>query len=272
MSQLSLPRVSFAGREVGRMLLGGNPFSGFGHHPNDPDYDRQLRQYFTDEKVLETMTVAVGAGINAFHGRGDENVFRWLANYRAWAEAQPGKPELLWLGQTAPDRYVDGRPEPCIENMAANDPLAIYIHGATSDKLYQDGEPDRLKGLVAFIKSLGLPAGIGSHRPEVIRLAYERDYGADFYVLSLRRIDEVPSVCEDEAEAADTFRTIPTQMLAIKVLAAGRLPVREAFAYAARHLKPGDLMTVGMRDYEVEGNVRAAAEAFSLAGDTVGVA
>lgn len=262
MNEMSLPRVSFAGRQIGRMLLGGNPFSGFGHHPNIPDYDRRLREYFTDEKILETMIIAYRAGINGFHLRGDQNVFRWLANFRSWAASQPDGPQLNWLAQSAPDCYPEGRPEGNLEAMAKHGPMAIYIHGGTSDKLYCEDRPDELKKLVRFIKSLGFPAGIGSHRPEVIRLAHEREYGADFYILSLRSVDDEPAVCENEQLAAETFRTIPTQMVAIKTLAAGRLPPAEAFRYAAHTLKPTDLITVGMRDYEVAENVRLAAAAF----------
>jgi hypothetical protein len=260
---LTLPRVEFAGRQVSRMLLGGNPFSGVAHRPEDPDAGRRLREYFTDDKVLETMAIAVGAGINAFHGRGDENVFRWLANFRAWAEAQPDRPVLHWLGQTAPDRYRDGRVEPNIEEMAQHGPMAIYIHGNTSDRAYTEGHPEDLKSLVAFIHSLGLPAGIGAHKPEVIKLAEERDFGADFYVLSLRHIPQSPNICADEALAAETIRSVPKQFVAIKTLGAGRLEPQGCFRYAAATLKPTDLMTVGMRDYEVLDNVRMASEAFA---------
>ena len=262
MSEIPLPRVSFAGRQIGRMLLGGNPFSGFGHRPSVPGYDDHLREYFTDEKILETMTVAYRAGINGFHLRGDENVFRWLANFRAWAASQPDRPEPNWLAQSAPDCYPDGKAEGNIEAMARHRPMAIYIHGGTSERLHDEGRIEELKGLVSFTKSLGFPAGIGSHRPEIIRLAHEREYGADFYILSLRSVDDEPNVCENEQTTAETFRAIPTQMVAIKALAAGRLPVAQAFRYAARTLKPADLMTVGMRDYEVAENARLAAAAF----------
>ncbi|NPV09985.1 MAG: hypothetical protein HPY83_18730 [Anaerolineae bacterium] len=262
---LSLPRVEFAGRQVSRMLLGGNPFSGMAHRPEDPDAGRRLREYFTDAKVLETMTIAVGAGINAFHGRGDENVFRWLANFRAWSESQPDRPVLHWLAQTAPDRYRDGKVEPNIEQIARHHPMAIYVHGATSDKAYTEGRPDELQSLVAFIHSLGFVAGIGTHMPQVVRLAEERDYGADFYVLSLRHILQSPHICPDERLAADTIRSIPKQFVAIKALGAGRLDPEASFRYAAATLKPTDLMTVGMRDYEVLEDVRLASEAFRAA-------
>ena len=265
MASQALPRVPFAGRQISRMLLGGNPFSGFGHHPNDPDYDRRLLEYFTDEKVLETMVTAARAGINGVHLRGDEKVFRWLANYRAWAAAEPGRPELHWLAQTAPDRYPEGRAEPNIEAIAANRPMAIYVHGGTSDGYFDQGRVEDLKGLLAFIRSLGIPAGLGSHRASLIRLFEERDFGADFYIISLRNISEEYRVCESEQAAAAAIRETPRQFVAIKVLAAARLPAPQAFGYAAATLKPTDLMTVGMRDYEVEEDVRLAAGAFAAA-------
>lgn len=265
MSDLVLPRVTFAGRQVGRMLIGGNPFAGFGHRPAVPGYDDELRAYFTDEKVQETLVTAVRAGINAFHGRGDAHTFRYLANFRAWAAAQPDHPALNWLGQTAPDCYVDGRPEANIERMAENGPMAIYLHGGTTDSLYREGRMADVARLVAFIKSLGLPAGVGAHYPEPLRQAEAMGLGADFYILSLRSVDGEPNVVEDEAANAAAFRAIPTQMVAIKVLGAGRVPPAEAFAYAAERLKPQDMMTVGMRDYEVAENVRAATAAFRAA-------
>ena len=258
-----VPRVSFAGQQVSRMLLGGNPFAGFGHRPSDPDFDRQLRAYFTDEKVLETMVAAWRAGINACHLRGDDNTFRWLARFRAWAATQPERPQMHWLAQTAPDRYPEGRVEGNIEAIAANHPLAIYVHGGTSDNLYAEGRAEYLRDLVGYIKGLGFAAGIGAHDPAIPRLAEERGYGADFYILSLRAIDDEPLVCRDETDTARCFRELPRQVVAIKVLAAGRLSPVEAFRYAARTLKPTDLMTVGMRDYEVEGNARLVTAALA---------
>ena len=268
MHQWRLPLVTFAGRQVSRMFLGGNPFSGVAHRPEDPDAGRRLREYFTDEKVLETMTIAAGAGINVFHGRGDENVFRWLSNYRAWAETQPSHLALNWLAQTAPDRYVDGQVEPNIEAIAEHGPMAIYIHGGTGDQTFAAGHAEYLKQLVAFIKSLGFYAGLGAHQPPVIRAAEEGDFGADFYVLSLRHVPQSPDICRDEGLAADTIRSIPKPFVANKPLGAGRLEPEASFRYAAATLKPTDVMTVGMRDYEVLPNVRMAAEAFAAQGDT----
>lgn len=266
----ALPKVTFAGRQVSRMLLGGNPFSGMAHRPEDPDAGRRLREYFTDAKVLETMTIAVKAGINAFHGRGDGNVFRWLDNYRAWSETQPDRPVLHWLGQTAPDQYVDGRVEPNIETMAKHGPMAIYVHGATGDNAFEDGRLGYLRDLVAYIKSLGLTAGIGAHRPAVIRAAEEGNVGADFYVLPLRHIPQSPDICRDELLAAETIRSVPKPFVAIKALGAGRFEPEPCFRYAVSVLKPGDVMTVGMRDHEVEPNVRMAAAAFAAdEGDDV---
>ncbi|NLT43377.1 MAG: hypothetical protein GXX93_11935 [Anaerolineae bacterium] len=258
-----LPRVTFAGTSVSRMLLGGNPFSGVAHRPEDPDAGRRLREYFTDDKVLETMTIAVQVGINAFHGRGDSNVFRWLDNYRAWADREPNRPVLHWLGQTAPDQYVDGRVEPNIDTMAGHGPMAIYVHGATGDKCHEEGRLEYLRDLVAHIKGLGLTAGIGSHRPAVIRAAEEAGLGTDFYVLSLRHIRQSPDICRDEQWAAETIRSIAKPFVAIKALGAGRLQPEACFRYAAQVLKPTDVVTVGMRDYEVVPNVRLAASAFA---------
>jgi len=209
------------------------------------------------------MTIAVRAGINAFHGRGDANVFRWLDNYRAWAEEQPDHPTLHWLGQTAPDQYVDGRVEPNIDTMAQHGPMAVYVHGATGDKCHEEGRMEYLRDLVGHIKSLGLTAGIGSHRPHVIRAAEESDLGADFYVLSLRHIPQSPDICGDERLAAETIRSVAKPFVAIKVLGAGRLQPEPCFRYAAQVLKPTDVMTIGMRDYEVAGNVRMATTAFT---------
>lgn len=262
-SSPALPRVAFAGRPVSRMLLGGNPFSGVAHRPEDPDAGRRLREYFTDDKVLETMTIAVRAGINAFHGRGDDNVFRWLDNYRAWAQTQPDRPALNWLGQTAPDRYVDGRVEPNIDTMAKHGPMAIYVHGNTSDTCHREGRVEYLRDLVTHIKGLGLFAGIGAHRPEILREVEDGGFGADFYVLSLRHIAQSPDICRDEALAAETIRSIGKPFVAIKALGAGRLDPESCFRYAAQTLKPTDVVTVGMHDYEVLPNVRMAAAAFA---------
>jgi len=54
--------VGIGNVEVTRMVMGGNPFSGFSHQ--GPARDREMIHYYTSESIMEALAKAEAAGIN----------------------------------------------------------------------------------------------------------------------------------------------------------------------------------------------------------------
>jgi len=65
-------KVKFGDIEVTRLVIGGNPFSGFSHQ--GPERDREMIRYYTVANIKDALRKAEAAGINTFFGRTDRHV------------------------------------------------------------------------------------------------------------------------------------------------------------------------------------------------------
>ena len=132
--------------------------------------------------------------------------------------------------------------------------------GNTSDALMRSGRIDlTLENLKRF-RGAGLLVGLGSHNHEVIDYAENKGWDVDFYQCCLYRsvfsLDEAHRGREEyEEEAREsmtrTIRQVHKPCIAFKVLGAGRhcqssATVEAALRYAFEHIKPTDVVLLGM--------------------------
>src|SRR5512145_3526498 len=87
--------VSLGALRVSRLILGGNPFSGFSHQT--PAKDRERVAYFTTTRIKEILRQAESLGIDTLLARADRHIMRTLQEY--WAEGGA----IQWIAQTAPE-------------------------------------------------------------------------------------------------------------------------------------------------------------------------
>ena len=157
---MSLKTVKLGEVEVTRLVIGGNPFSGFSHQGGERD--REMRRYYTAGRIREALAKAEAAGVNTFFGRVDNHVMRLMEEY--WDEG--GK--LKWIAQTCPEMTSVKR---SVQSAVVGRAAAVYVHGGYMDRALAAGElDDALRGLEA-VREAGLPAGIAGHNPEVQRWA-----------------------------------------------------------------------------------------------------
>lgn len=143
---------------------------------------------------------------------------------------------------------------------------AVYIQGAIGDKWLRQGHFGKLGECVDFIKSQGVPGGIGAHLLDVIVDAEASGFDADFYVKTLhhtnywssRRPDQQGDVVgnrEDNFWAKTPEKTIAFMKsvkkpwIAFKTLAAGAIHPSSGFKYAFEG--GADFVCVGMFDFQV---------------------
>ena len=232
-----LPKIKIGDHEVSRLIVGGNPFSGNAHQPGNAS--REMRDYYTTEKIKETLRECERCGIDTIQARGDNHIMRVLNEYRN----EGGK--LQWIAQTASERASIPAN---ISQIAGSGAIACYHHGSKTDRLYKEGKLDTVKDLLAVIKDKGMPAGLGTHDPEVIRYAEDNDFGVDFYMMAFynlsKRSEEYLS--EDRTEACKVIQEVDKPFLAFKIMAAGRNEPEEAFRYAYENIKSTDAVVVGI--------------------------
>ena len=243
---MALGTVKLGSVEVSRLIVGGNPFSGFSHQT--PDRDRDMRHWYTVERIKETLRKAAAAGITAHISRADHHVIRYLMEF--WDEGGV----LTWLAQTCPEV---GSVMRGVENAIGGGAKACHLHGGMMDHLFAAGQLQEIPGAIARLKEAGLAAGIAGHNPAVFEWA-EENLDVDYYMCSYYN----PQPRETHAEHIhgmtedfnDRDRQVMTRTIAklrrpvihYKVLAAGRTPPREALAFVAQHLRAQDAVCVGV--------------------------
>jgi hypothetical protein len=250
-----LPTIDLCGRKVTRLICGGNPLSGFSHV--SAELDRQMIEYYTMPNILALFDECLRHGINTFQSRGDRH------QMRAFLEHRLGGGAIQWIAQTASEfASIPGN----IAEIAGYKPTAIYHHGSHTDNSWHAGRIDDVRDLIKAIHDHGLPAGIGSHIPDVIQYCEDKGWETDFYMCCAynlaRGYKSAPAVDRD-AYARDRFpaedpprmmavmRQVPKPCIAFKIMAASRNcataeATRRAFEFAFANIKPTDAVVVGM--------------------------
>lgn len=243
---MELGAVRLGGLSVSRMIIGGNPFSGFAHQT--PERDIEMQRWYTMARIKEALRQAEKLGINAHIGRADNHIMRMLMEY--WDEG--GK--IRWIAQTCPGV---GPIEVGIRTAIQGRASACYIHGGVMDNLFANGKLDEVPSAIRRIKDAGMPAGIACHNPAVLGWA-ERNIDVDFYMCSYYNPSDRSKnpasasghgevfLSEHRDRMVEVIAGLSRPAIHYKVLAAGRNDPREAFDFVAEHLRPQDAVCVGV--------------------------
>jgi hypothetical protein len=238
-------KVTFGDVEITRLVIGGNPFSGFSHQ--GPDRDQEMMSYYTSANIKAALRRAERAGINTFFGRTDRHIRRLLREY--WEEGGT----IQWVGQTASELGDQLR---AVRDAARDGAVGVYIHGGQVDYWYANGEFDLLKASLETMRECGVVAGFAGHSVEAhrwIRDHLDPDFQMCCHYDPSARSDSphhVSSVDEkwDEAHRAamvELTRSLPCPTVHYKVFAGGNKPIDAGFRFLASCLRENDLVCVG---------------------------
>jgi len=233
----ALSKIRIGNYSVSRLIVGGNPFSGNSHQSGQLSAD--MRDYYTNEKIKETLRECERCGIDTIQARGDNHIMRMLNEY--WNEGG----QLQWIAQTASERASIPAN---ISQIASCGAIACYHHGSKTDKLFKEGKLDTVKDMLAVMKDNGMPAGLGTHEPEVIKYAEDNNFDADFYMLAFYNLSKRNETYlpEDREAACQIIQQVDKPFLAFKIMAAGRNEAEESFEYAYENIKPTDAVVIGI--------------------------
>ena len=251
----TLPTIDFFGKKVTRLICGGNPLSGYSHVSRELDWE--MLTYYTMPNVQALYDECWRRGINTVQTRGDRYMMR------AYLEHRLNGGQLQWIAQTASE-FADIKAN--IREIVRYEPIAIYNHGTHTDNCWHTGRMDEVHDVVKAVKDTGLPAGVGTHIPEVIQYIEDKGWETDFYMACFynlaRQYKSAPAV-EQDAYARDQYpQSDPLRMcellqavrkpcLGFKILAASRNcsteeNLRAALQFAFANIKPSDAVVVGV--------------------------
>lgn len=269
-----LPKGKLAGIEMSRVVLGCNLIGGWAH-ARDLNYVGTLfRHYNTEKKIMETLSLCEQAGINCTN-----MVTKFLPLFNKYRNVTGSRMTTI--------NQVHVRPEeadPLLDLKEARDlgTTSMYIQGGTADKLLKEGKLEEIIKAVEWIRSQGLPAGVGAHSIKVVEACEAAGFKPDYYFKTMhhdrywsahpREFREEFSVDTERfldhnkfhdnifdlfpEKTAEVFERVDVPLFGFKVLAAGAIDPADGFRYAFE--KGSDFICVGMFDFQVVENVNTA--------------
>ncbi len=253
--------------KVSRLILGGNPFSGFSHQ--GVEMDNQMRRYYTCRRIKDTFAEAERLGINTFIGRTDNHIMRVLFEY--WDEGG----RIQWFAQMAPE-YASA--ETSVKMAKEGGAKACHIHGGIMDHLLAHNKGDEVQQIIGMLRDAGLAAAVAGHKPQVFQWA-EENLDVDYYLCSYYNPmardncpQHIPGLDErfdpaDREAMVGVIQGLSKPVIHYKIMAAGRNRPADSFRYAAKHIRPCDAVCVGVytRDLPkmLEEDVRLLEESLS---------
>lgn len=255
--------VNFFGHSVSKLIIGDNPFTGHSYIPDQVTGDEMLA-YYTAEKIKEALFEAEANGINTALPLADPFILRVLQEYRR----EGGKMQFIF------QPYMPMNQQVSMRQMMSLDPIGIYHQGTTTDFLYESNRCDEILKQIEEYRSMGIPVGIGTHRPDVIEKSEREGWNVDFYMACMynaRRNREgeesgfltgkskagLQFRSGDRAIMLDTLKTIQKPIIAYKIFAGGQMLVNctpeecqarilDAYDTVFTALKPDDFAAIGV--------------------------
>jgi hypothetical protein len=245
--------------KISRLICGGNLISGYSHARDLIYVSPLVRKYNTEDKILETLELCETNGINTVIADPREHPINIFQRY--WKE-RGGR--MQWISESYPTPSdLTTTIRTAIDNGAAS----VYVQGAAAERLLDSGDVDVLGKAVEYIRSQGMPGGIGAHRLEVVEACIEAGIEPDFYMKTLnqgRYWSAQHHEKHDNIWAANPERTVEVMKqvevpwIAFKTLAAGAILPRDGLRYVFAN--GADFAVVGMFDWQVRDNVQTAVE------------
>ena len=241
-------RVVPIGRaQVSGLCIGGNPFSGFSHQ--NGDRDRQMRAFYTPERIKDTLRAAEAAGINTFFGRTDDHIHGIIREYRAEGGT------IQWFAQVCTDRDQPDSWRKWLHAAIDLGACAAYIHGGVVDSWHANEQFDTFEEALAIMRQGGIAAGFAGHQPAAhawIRDNLDVDFQMCCHYNPSDRSKRPQHTNvgekwddEDREIMLRTVATIPKPVVHYKVFAGGNRPIVPAFEVLGRTMRPGDVACVG---------------------------
>ncbi len=255
---------------ISRLICGGNLFNGYAHSRDLMYVSELLQNYFTDDKIIETLEICEESGINTCVGSSQRDRNRFEALSRYWKE-RGGK--IQWLAQVNPtEKDLTSNIKMALDNGAAG----AFVVGNTCDEWARGGKVDLLGKCVDFIRQNAVVAGIGGHMLNTVQTCEKAGIRPDFYMKTLHGTNywskrmpgqdkevidnyKVDNYWDKDPEQTIAFmKDVKAAWLAYKVLAAGAIHPSEGFKHAFEN--GADFAVVGMFDFQVREDAAIAAK------------
>lgn len=279
-----LPKGKIGDVSISRIICGGNLFGAYAHARDLIYVSSLLQNYFTEEKIFETLELCEENGINTVvtNVNKRDNDSRTTGILRKYHDERGGA--VQWIAQCQPQSEDI---ETVVKIAVDNGAVGAFLMGGLADKWTQNERVDLIAKAVELIRQNGLIAGVAGHSLHVPMACEKAGIDPDFYVktfhhdhywsatpeenredfsVDVKQYDEHGKAhdnmwCIKPKETAAFMRKVKRPWIAYKVLAAGAIRPNEGFRYAFEN--GADFVLAGMFDFQVTENVIAAKNTLS---------
>lgn len=255
--------VNFFGNKVSKLIIGDNPMTGHSYI-EDKITGKEMKSWYTAERIKEALAEIERCGYNTMLPLADPYMMRILQEY----QQDGGKLQFIWQPYMPMDQEVSMR------MMKEMNTIGIYHQGTTTDFLFENGRTDEIVKRIEQYHSMGLPVGLGTHRPDVIEMSENEGWKVDFYVACLqnarRNREGEPSgfltgktkahivfYPEDRPVMLDLLSKLDKPAIAYKIFAGGQMfinkthdeirqAVKGVYEEVFPALKPNDFAAIGV--------------------------
>jgi hypothetical protein len=264
-----LPAGRIGKVKISRIICGGNLIGGYAHSRDLTYVSALLKNYFTDEKIIETLQICEENGIDTIITGSDSAEL--LKKYRDERGGQ-----IQWIAQcTAQTNDLTGDVKKAIDAGA----VGAFLIGNIGDLWVRNERTDLIGKVVDFIKDNGIIAGVGGHNLSTPMACEKAGLNTDFYMKthhgtnywSKRQPDQDKDVIDnydidnywdkEPEKTVEFMKTMKKPWIAYKVLAAGAIHPRDGFKYAFEN--GADFLCVGMFDFQIIEDVLIAKDILS---------
>jgi hypothetical protein len=264
----TLPKGKIGKLEISRIIMGCNLIGGWAHS-RDLQYASSLfRHYNTERKIFDTWDLAEKAGINTTNLTVE--MYRFFNKYRKIYGSNMQSIAQIHVWPKKPDKLEDFKK--AVDQGASS----IYIQGGCGDQLIKNQQVDLVQEALDYIRSQGLPAGVGSHSIEVNIACEKAGIKPDYYMKTMHHenywsaspreyreefIIDSGKVSNDHntlhdnmwdlypEKTIDFFSKSEIPLIGFKVMAAGAIKPKDGFKYAFEN--GADFICAGMFDFQV---------------------
>jgi hypothetical protein len=251
----SLPQILLGDHRVSRLVVGSNPINGYSYM--GPHTDRHMREYFTVDRTVDFLRQCEREGINLFQFSPRDHLLESLTKLRDTGSQL----RLICLHSQADD---------IASIVSKTKPIALVHHGGATDRLFAQGNRQRVLDYVKRAHDEGVMAAVSAHNPDSIKQIADEGWEVDFFMTCFYFLTRksVPGAAEkmpplltleivypfyrdDPLVMTKVIRQVDQPCLAFKILAGGRrctsqTTVESAFQFAFENIKPTDGVIVGM--------------------------
>ena len=255
--------VNFFGHEISKLIIGDNPMTGHSYIQNVIS-GQEMLTYYTAEKIKEAMFKMEENGYNAMLPLAHPYMIRLIQEY----QREGGKMKFIF------QPYMPMNQDVSMRELMEVGAIGIYHQGTTTDYFFETGQCHRILEMIEKYHTMGIPVGLGTHRPEVIELSEKEGWNVDFYLACLQnarrnRVGEPSGFLtgkskqglvfspEDRPVMLECLKKVEKPIIAFKMFAGGQMflgktqeekqeIIKGVYEEVFTALKPNDLAAIGV--------------------------